>query len=141
VEQWVENPTGAQRFVAIDEAGAVAGYTAVTPGVGWSSHVGEVRLVVDPERRRAGIGHGLARQALKHALEADLSKVVVEVVADQEPAIGLFTALGFTPEALLRDHVRDRSGELHDLMVLAHHVQDVRSTMATMGIDEELAST
>jgi len=71
-------------------------------------------------------------------LEAGLTKVVVEVVADQEPAIGLFTRLGFKPEALLCNHVRDRSGELHDLLVLAHDVEDVESVMATTGITDEL---
>jgi hypothetical protein len=32
----------------------------------------------------------------------------------------MFTSLGFTGEALLRDHIRARSRELHDLVVLAH---------------------
>ncbi len=32
----------------------------------------------------------------------------------------MFRALGFDPEALLTGHVRNRSGELLDLMILAH---------------------
>jgi len=138
VEQWSENPTAAQRFIAVDGDGSVVGYTAVNPGVGWSSHVGEIRLVVGPEQRRSGIGRQLARAALRAGVEAGLSKMVVEVVADQQPAINLFTTLGFTPEALLRDHVRDRNGDLHDLMLLAHNVRDVQSTMATVGIEDAL---
>ena len=138
VERWVENAAGTRRTLAWDD-GSVVGYAAVTPGVGWSSHVGEIRLVVAPTRRRAGIGHQLARRALVDSIEAGLTKVVVEVVADQEPAIGLFTAIGFKPEALLTNHVRDRSGELHDLLVLAHDVEDVQSIMATTGISDELS--
>jgi ribosomal protein S18 acetylase RimI-like enzyme len=134
VEQWVSNPSGL-RFVAVDD-GEVLGYTAVIPGVGWSSHVGDVRLVVDPTRRRAGVGRTLARRALVAALEAGLRKLVVEVVADQEPAIQLFSDLGFRPEAMLTDQVQDRNGELHDLMVLGHDVEDVRSTMETVGITD-----
>ena len=139
VEQWSENPTGSHRLIAVDDDGTVIGYTAVLPGVGWSSHVGEVRLVVDAARRRGGVGRQLARAALREGVEAGLSKMVVEVVADQSAAINLFTNLGFTPEAILRDHVRDRNGALHDLMVLAHNVQDVHSTMATVGIEDALA--
>jgi ribosomal protein S18 acetylase RimI-like enzyme len=139
VQRWTENTNGAQRILAWDGA-TVVGYAAVIPGVGWSSHVGEIRLVVDPERRRAGIGHELARGALIDALQAGLLKVVVEVVADQPAAIGLFTALGFKPEALLSNYVRDRSGGLHDLLVLAHDVEDVQSAMATTGIIDELSS-
>jgi ribosomal protein S18 acetylase RimI-like enzyme len=138
VQRWAENANGAQRTLAWDDD-AVVGYAAVIPGVGWSSHVGEIRLVVDPERRRAGIGHQLARRALVDALQAGMLKVVVEVVADQEAAIGLFTGLGFKPEAVLSNYVRDRSGELHDLMVLSHNVEDVRSTMETVGIVDELS--
>jgi L-amino acid N-acyltransferase YncA len=135
--QWLENRNGTLRYVAVDGSD-VLGYTAVIPGAGWSSHVGEVRLVVDPTRRRGGVGKLLARRALVAALEADLRKLVVEVVADQQPAITLFTNLGFTPEAVLADQVRDRNGTYHDLMVLAHDVEDVRSTMATVGITDEL---
>ena len=138
-ERWANDSSGACRTLAWDD-GTVVGYAAVIPGVGWSSHVGEIRLVVDPERRRSGIGHELARRALIDALKAGMRKVVVEVVADQQAAIGLFTGLGFTPEAILCNHVRDRSGELHDLMVLAHDVEDVQSVIATTGIVDELSS-
>jgi len=51
----------------------------------------------------------------------------------------MFEALGFEPEALLRDHVRDKSGELHDLVVLAHQVEGTWSAMATAGLEEALA--
>ena len=138
VQRWAENSNGGCRTLAWD-GDTVVGYAAVIPGVGWSSHVGEIRLVVDPERRRAGIGHALARRALIDALRAGMTKVVVEVVADQQAAVGLFTALGFRPEALLTNHVRDRSGDLHDLLVLAHDVEDVQSAMATTGIIDELS--
>jgi len=136
-EQWVAGPSDVARFLAVDD-GTVVGLTAVIPGAGWSSHVGEIRLVVDPDRRRSGIGKALARRALVAALETDLRKLVIEVVADQEPTIRLFTELGFTPEALLAEQVRDRNGAFHDLMVLAHDVDDVKSAMATIGIADEL---
>ena len=138
VRRWAVD-TAARRTLAWDGE-EVIGYTAVIPGVGWSSHVGDVRLVVDPERRRSGIGHQLARRALIDALHAGLRKVVVEVVADQEAAIHLFTGLGFTPEAILSNHVRDRAGDVHDLMVLAHDVEDVQSVIATIGLGDELSS-
>ena len=59
VQRWAEDANGACRTLAWD-GGDVVGYAAVIPGVGWSSHVGEVRLVVDPQRRRSGI---MARSA------------------------------------------------------------------------------
>jgi RimJ/RimL family protein N-acetyltransferase len=68
------------------------------------------------------------------ALELGVAKLVVEVIADQEALIAMFVVLGFEPEALLIDHVRDRSGELRDLLVLAHSVQDQWASMAAAGI-------
>ncbi|MGH7819215.1 MAG: hypothetical protein ACREQ9_05535 [Candidatus Binatia bacterium] len=52
--------------------------------------------------------------------------------------MAMFQKLGFSAEALLRDHVRDRSGELRDLVLLAHSVDDRWSEMATLGIEDEL---
>ena len=105
---------------------------------GWSDHVGEIRLVVHPAHRRAGLGRALARHALVQAVDAGLRKLVVELVADQEHAIAMFTALGFTGEALLRDHIRDRDGRLRDLVVLAHYVDETWAAMATIGLQEEI---
>jgi L-amino acid N-acyltransferase YncA len=128
---------GTARAVAVED-GEVIGYVAVVPLHGWSSHVGEVRVIVDPDRRGRGIGRALARRAVLDAVELELRKMVVEVVADQEPTIAMFRSLGFDPEALLTDQVRDRSGALRDLMILAHSVEEQWSSMAVVGIADEL---
>jgi ribosomal protein S18 acetylase RimI-like enzyme len=135
VDAWVR--PGAARSIAVD-GDAVIGYVAVVPLQGWSSHVGEVRVIVDPERRGNGIGRALARHAVLQALELGLTKMVVEVVADQEPTVAMFRSHGFDPEALLKDHVRDAGGELRDLMILAYAVEESHAAMAAVGIPESL---
>jgi L-amino acid N-acyltransferase YncA len=139
VRSWASGPTSGGRWVAVED-GEVTGYVAVRPLPGWSDHVGEVRLVVAPARRGTGLGRELARRALMEAVGAGLTKLVVEVVAEQGAALALFTELGFTGEALLTDHIRDRSGQLRDLMVLAHHVQDTWAGMDAVGVADELSS-
>jgi ribosomal protein S18 acetylase RimI-like enzyme len=129
---------GEARAIAVRHDGEVAGYVAVIPLHGWSSHVGEVRLVVAPDQRGQGVGRTLARHAVLEALALDLAKLVVEVIADQEALVGMFRALGFEPEALLTDHVRVRSGELRDLLVLAHSVEQQWASMSLAGIVESL---
>jgi ribosomal protein S18 acetylase RimI-like enzyme len=129
--------TGGNRWVAVEED-EVRGYVAVLRLPGWSDHVGEVRLVVAPAARGSGLGRDLARHALVAGVEAGLSKLVVEIVAEQGAALALFSALGFSGEALLRDHIRDRDGQLRDLMVLAHHVGETWSGMDTVGVADEL---
>lgn len=128
---------GPARVIALD-GGEVVGSVAVVPLHGWSSHVGEVRLVVDPEHRGRGIGRSLARHAVHEAVQLGLAKLVVEIISDQTALIGMFRALGFEPEALLADHVRDRSGEVRDLLVLANDVESQFASMAAAGITEQL---
>ena len=110
----------------------------MVPHSGWSDHVGDVRLVVDPERRTQGLGRTLARWALVQAVQCGLTKLTVEVVVEQERAVAMFGALGFVAEGLLRDHVRDQDGELRDLVLLSHAVADSWSAMETAGIDDAL---
>jgi ribosomal protein S18 acetylase RimI-like enzyme len=145
VRSWATDTSPGGRWVSVDTGGEggdgmaeVTGYVAVRPLPGWSDHVGEVRLVVSPTRRGSGLGRELARRALVEAVSSGLSKLVVEVVAEQGAALALFADLGFSGEALLRDHIRDRSGELRDLMVLAHHVSETWAGMDTVGIADEL---
>jgi RimJ/RimL family protein N-acetyltransferase len=139
VRSWANDTSPGGRWVAVD-GDDVTGYAAVRPLPGWSDHVGELRLVVASARRGSGLGRELARRALVEAVSSGLSKLVVEVVADDGAALALFTDLGFTGEAVLRDHIRDRGGELRDLMVLAHHVRDTWSGMDAVGVAEELGS-
>jgi ribosomal protein S18 acetylase RimI-like enzyme len=144
VQSWAAGTdAGSRRWLVLagedpGPAGEVLGYVAVRRLPGWSDHVGEVRLVVSPAGRGTGLGRRLARHALGQAVEAGLAKLVVEVVAEQGAALSLFTDLGFTGEALLEDHIRDRNGELRDLLVLAHHVGRTWSGMDTLGLPEAL---
>ncbi|MGY2084602.1 N-acetyltransferase family protein [Blastococcus sp. SYSU DS0539] len=144
VRSWATGDAPGGRWVAVDTgddgSDTVTGYVAVRPLPGWSDHVGELRLVVAPSSRGSGLGRELARRALVEGVRSGLRKIVVEVVAEQGSALALFSDLGFSGEALLRDHIRDRNGELRDLMVLAHHVSDTWSGMDTVGIADELGA-
>jgi ribosomal protein S18 acetylase RimI-like enzyme len=131
---WAESGRSGSRWLACDGTDVIA-YLAVLPLPGWSSHVGELRLVVAPEARGRGVGRMLAEHALKTAVELGLSKLVVEVVAVQESTVALFNGLGFRGEALLTDHIRDGHGELQDLVVLAHDVTAAATALDTVGAD------
>jgi L-amino acid N-acyltransferase YncA len=137
VEGWLTTDRG-RRGLAFDEDGRVVGYVAVVRLSGWSDHVGDVRLVVDPQRRTQGLGRTLARWALLQAVECGMTKLTVEVVAEQDHAVAMFAALGFRAEGLLLDHVRDHDGVLRDLVLLSHPVADSWSAMETAGIDDAL---
>ena len=138
VASWASPDQRGHRWVAADEDGTVAGLVAVLPLAGWSSHVGDLRLVINPARRRQGAGQLLAKHALQQALRQGLLKVVVEIVASQEPANAMFSRLGFDVEALLYNYIRDRQGHLQDVLILAHHVADQYPAMTAAGVDTDL---
>ncbi len=117
------------RLIALVD-GEVAGYVAVLKGIGWSSHVGELRLVIAPEFRQRGIGRLLAQRAVVEALELGVVKLVVDVVAGQDRLFDMFTKLGFEQEGRLRRHVRSATGETHDLLVLSHFVDELAASLA-----------
>jgi L-amino acid N-acyltransferase YncA len=123
--------------LAVEDA-EVVGSAAVVPLHGWSSHVGEVRVIVDPRHRGKGIGRALARHAVADALKLGLTKMVVEVTADENATIAMFRSLGFDPEAVFADHVRDSAGDLHDLMILAHSVEGASAALQISGVAPNL---
>jgi ribosomal protein S18 acetylase RimI-like enzyme len=131
----------ADRFIrrvgTVDDAAIVA-FAALVPGVERSGHVADLRLVVAAGGRRRGLGTRLARNMLVEAVTHGFTKVTIDIAADNPGAIHMFRGLGFQPEALLRDHLRDADGELRDLVVLAHHVCEQWEIMQTVGIVEAL---
>lgn len=128
------------RWIAAGPDGTPQAMLSVVPGAGWSSHVGELHLVVDQRFRRQGLGRRLARFGLAEAVRLGLRKIVVQVVAEKEADIAMFTSIGFMPEALLADHICDRDGNLQDLVVLAHEAGDVSASMDLIGLGGEVGS-
>jgi GNAT superfamily N-acetyltransferase len=121
--RWIGDERGV-RIVACDDDGRLAGVAAVWPGIGRSTHVGDLRLVVARERRGQGLGRLLARRALADALREGMWKITVEVVADQQGTIDMFMALGYVAEALLRDQLALPDGETQDVVLLSHFADE-----------------
>ncbi len=89
---------------------------------GWAQHVGEIRIVADPAFRRRGLGHLLAQTVFDLAKNSGVEKLTAEMVADEPGPIRVFKRLGFRTEATLNDQIKDRHGEKHDLLVMAHYM-------------------
>jgi L-amino acid N-acyltransferase YncA len=89
---------------------------------GWTRHVGKIRILADPAFRRRGLGHVLAETIFDLAQKAGLEKIMAEMVSDEPGPIRVFKRLGFRTEATLNDHVKDRYGCKHDLLIMAHYM-------------------
>lgn len=119
--------------------GEIIGTTAVvTDKHSWSAHVGELRILVHPEAREIGLGRQLIQESFLIGLSLGLEKLTVRMLLDQEAAINVLEEMGFRSEALFRDHVKDPSGEKHDLLIMSHDVAGVSGMMQAYGLDEAL---
>jgi RimJ/RimL family protein N-acetyltransferase len=138
VEAWVrELQGGAMVSILAWRDGQVAGCaTVVRDPLSWSPHVAELRIVLLEEMRGRGLGALLTQEAFARALADGCEKLFAQMTVDQKGAIAVFEGLGFSPEAMLRDHVRDRSGRTYDLVVLSHDVARVGARHAAYGLDE-----
>jgi len=112
-EGWIDS------LIAEDDGRIVASAALVRDPLGWSGHVGEIRLLVSPERRGAGLGGDLLEALLGIAHAHGLAKLTASMTVDQAASIALFEGLNFRREATLADHVRASDGIAHDLLVLA----------------------
>ena len=100
----------------------------------WSPHVGEIRMVISNDLRGLGVGRALTQETFALALSMGLAELMAQMTVDQTGAIAIFEGLGFKAEALLRDHVRDRDGRTHDIVVLGHNVAQVRAKLEAYGV-------
>ena len=124
VDAWVDDiEAGRTTTILALSEDSIVGYAAVArSGLGWMDHVAELRVLVAEPLRRVGLGRVLTNEAFHAAVDMGIEKMVAQMTPDQEEAIGIFYRMGFEQEARLRDHVRDRDGRKHDLIVLSHDV-------------------
>jgi RimJ/RimL family protein N-acetyltransferase len=120
-------------LLAIKNDNIVGCGTLVRDPHSWSPHVGGIRMVVSKEVRGQGVGRALSQETFALALGTPgLEKLVTQMTVDQQVAITLFESLKV--EALLRDHVRDISGQTHDIVVLGHNIAQFGAELEAYGL-------
>lgn len=110
--------------------------TIVRDELSWSRHVGEMRVILEPGSRGLGLGQTLTQECFALAIELGVEKLTAQMTVDQRGAINVFEGLGFRAEALLHDHVKDRDGKTHDIVILSHDVARFQSQMSAYGMTE-----
>jgi L-amino acid N-acyltransferase YncA len=141
IDGWLDN-IDLERIVTIvaERAGKILGYGSLhMSNAPWSQHVGELRVLIDGSMRGKGLGRALTEAVFAQALERGIEKMVAQMTVDQKGAIATFEELGFKAEALLIDHVRDREGKKHDLLVYSHDVHGFQAQLDAYGVTEAAA--
>ncbi|MEL7486935.1 MAG: GNAT family N-acetyltransferase [Pseudomonadota bacterium] len=104
----------------------------------WSPHVGELRVLVAPSARQKGLGRVLIQECFRLALAENMQKLMAHMTVDQKGAVAIFEELGFRGEALLKDHVQDRDGQTHDIVILCCDVDGMHGRLSAYGVDSAL---
>lgn len=136
IDLWLDGiARGRVISVVAERGGAVQGYAIVDRGeLSWSPHVAELRVLVAEPMRGNGLGRILTQEAFAIALGLGIEKIIAQMTVDQQGARAVFEGMGFRPEALLRDHVKDRDGRKYDLLILSHDVAKFQAQMEAYGI-------
>ena len=126
VEEWVKNlQTGRTLTVLAEENGKVVGYASLHHNeLLWTSHLGELRVLVDGQHRGTGIGRRLAQEIFHVAREMKLDRVIVQIPAGQARVRQMLEQVGFQSEAILPAWLKDPKGQLHDLLIMSHPMED-----------------
>ena len=127
IARWAENLDygRALPLLAIKDGRIVADATLHQNRAGARRHVGDVRIVVAPDYRGKGIGRGLIHKLAEIARDKGITKLMFELVTEKEEAAKRTAIIqGFTPVAVLKDHVRDIDGRTHDVMLMELRVKD-----------------
>jgi len=138
LDAWLQSiKSGEIVSVVARRSGQVVGTTAVViDKYSWSPHVGELRVLVSPTARQIGLGRKLIEESFLIGLELGLEKLTARMTLDQDGAIAVFEEMGFSTEAHFKDHVQNREGKKHDLLILSHDVARLGAQLEAYGMDE-----
>jgi len=121
-----------RRLVALSGKEIVADGSLDLEGHGWGDDVAEIRLIVARPFQRLGLGRQLARELFLLAAQNRVERIVVRMLAPQEAALNIFRKLGFHDEFLIPQHVRDREGNLQDMIVMRCNLEDLWQEMENL---------
>jgi L-amino acid N-acyltransferase YncA len=126
IQAWVEELDYERvlPLLALADGEVVGDATLHRRPLGWTRHLGKVRIVIDPDYRQKGLGSLLIKGLIEIAKGLKLERLVVELMGSQAAALSAFRRLGFERAAVLHRHVRDRAGRPQDLVIMIHDLED-----------------
>jgi RimJ/RimL family protein N-acetyltransferase len=118
VTSWAEKLDLRQVFPIVAVSGQqIVGDATLHIGQRVNRHIGWIRIYLDKEFRRKGIGTEMIKTLIEIARRIGLQQVVAEIVSSQVQAIKAFESLGFGREYTHTDYYLFRDNEALDLVV------------------------
>jgi ribosomal protein S18 acetylase RimI-like enzyme len=121
-----------RRLVALSGKEIVADGSLELEGHGWGDDVAEIRLIVARPFQRLGLGRLMARELFLLAAQNRVERIMVRMLGPQKAALSIFRTLGFHDEFLIPQHVRDREGNLQDMIIMRCNLEDLWHEMENL---------
>lgn len=125
IADWINNlnPNLVISIVALLEGRIIANAALMMKRYGAKSHIGKVRISVDPVFRDRRLGTWMLLDLVNLAMAIGLQMLVMRLVQDRDASvIGSVKKLGFVEEAILKDYLMGREGQPHNLIIMTKHL-------------------
>lgn len=109
-------------IVAIHEGQIIGDVTLHRRHYGSTRHVGEVRIVIDPDYRTKRLGTWMLLDIVQLATGLGLEKLVAEVASNETAALKAIRRLDFVREAAIPEFHKDRAGNECDLVIMVKNL-------------------
>lgn len=110
-------------IVALLKGSIVANAALVMRTYGAKSHIGKIRISVDPLFREKRLGTWMLLDLVNLAMAIGLKMLVMRLVQDRDSTvINGVRKLGFVEEAVLKDYLLDREENPHNLVIMVKHL-------------------
>lgn len=105
-------------LLALIDNKVVADATLHRVAHGWRKHLGTIRIVVDPQFHKKGLGTLMINELVDLAQEFGLEKLMVEFPLKAHSALAMFKNVGFSPRAVIEGLMKNRHGEDLDVVIM-----------------------
>lgn len=128
IKTWVKNRdlNRVLSIVAVLEGRIIAHATLIMKYYGAKSHIGKIRISVDPSFREKYLGTWMLLDLINLAMALRLEILVMRLVEGRDSSImRSIKKLNFSKEATLKDYVQDRNGNHYDLAIMVKRLRGV----------------
>jgi RimJ/RimL family protein N-acetyltransferase len=109
-------------IVALSEGRIIGDATLHRHRYGSSCHVGEIRIVIDPDARAKRLGTWMMLDLIQLATGVGLEKLVAEIAGSETGAIRALRHLDFVREGVIPELHKDRTGNPYDLVIMVKNL-------------------
>ncbi len=121
IADWINNldPNRVISIVALLEGRIVGNAVIMMKRYGAKSHIGKVRISVDPGFRDRRLGTWMLLDLVNLSMAMGLQMLVMRLVQDRDASlIKGVRKLGFVEDAVLKDYLMGGEGQAHNLVIM-----------------------